>query len=120
MTASRPEEVTATIRAGMACVDAERILPCTNCGMTPIADDVALGKLKALTPARRRLRKSLSRRQIRVGQRFPRSTRVAVTSAQPGPWCDHLGAGSGTDTSPNPGGSLSHGNPFDAWSYPTA
>ena len=44
-----PEEVAATIKEAMQYVDKERILPCTNCGMTPIPYDVALGKLKALT-----------------------------------------------------------------------
>ena len=29
-------------------VDPERILPCTNCGMTPISYDIALAKLKSL------------------------------------------------------------------------
>jgi 5-methyltetrahydropteroyltriglutamate--homocysteine methyltransferase len=43
-----PEEVAATIRAAAEHVDLERILPCTNCGMAPIAYDVALGKLRAL------------------------------------------------------------------------
>ena len=44
-----PEEVAATIRSAMKHVDPERIRPCTNCGMTPIAYDVALGKLHSLT-----------------------------------------------------------------------
>lgn len=43
-----PEEVAATIREAMQYVDAERILPCTNCGMTPIPYDVALAKVQAL------------------------------------------------------------------------
>ncbi|MBM4197804.1 MAG: methionine synthase [Gammaproteobacteria bacterium] len=43
-----PEEVAATLRAAMAHVDSERVLPCTNCGMTPISYETALGKLKAL------------------------------------------------------------------------
>jgi len=43
-----PEEVLATIREAMKYVDAERILPCTNCGMTPIPYDTALAKIKAL------------------------------------------------------------------------
>jgi 5-methyltetrahydropteroyltriglutamate--homocysteine methyltransferase len=43
-----PEEVAATIRSAMRHVDAERLLPCTNCGMAPIPYDVALGKLRAL------------------------------------------------------------------------
>ncbi len=43
-----PEEVAATIRSAMDYVDAERILPCTNCGMTPIPYDIALAKLHSL------------------------------------------------------------------------
>jgi 5-methyltetrahydropteroyltriglutamate--homocysteine methyltransferase len=54
-----PEEVAATIRAAMKYVDAERILPCTNCGMAPIAYDVALGKLKALGAGAALVRRSL-------------------------------------------------------------
>jgi 5-methyltetrahydropteroyltriglutamate--homocysteine methyltransferase len=44
-----PEEVAATIRSAMEYVDPERILPCTNCGMTPIPYDIALGKLHSLS-----------------------------------------------------------------------
>jgi len=54
-----PEEVAATIRAAMAHVDTERILPCTNCGMAPIAYEVALGKLRALGAATALLRRAL-------------------------------------------------------------
>jgi 5-methyltetrahydropteroyltriglutamate--homocysteine methyltransferase len=54
-----PEEVAATLRAAMQYVDAERVLPCTNCGMTPIAYDVALAKLKALGAGAALVRKSL-------------------------------------------------------------
>lgn len=43
-----PEEVAATIRAALRFVPAERLLPCTNCGMAPMARDVAVGKLRAL------------------------------------------------------------------------
>jgi 5-methyltetrahydropteroyltriglutamate--homocysteine methyltransferase len=43
-----PEEVAATIKAAMEFVDPERILPCTNCGMTPIPYDIALAKVQAL------------------------------------------------------------------------
>ena len=42
------EEVAATIRAALAFVPAERLYPCTNCGMVPLARDVARGKLAAL------------------------------------------------------------------------
>ncbi len=42
------EEVAATLGAAAKHVELERMLPCTNCGMAPIAYDAALGKLKAL------------------------------------------------------------------------
>lgn len=54
-----PEEVAATLRAALEHVDAERVLPCTNCGMAPIAYDVALAKLKALGAGAALVRKSL-------------------------------------------------------------
>ncbi len=44
-----PEEVAETIRSAMRYVEPERIMPCTNCGMTPIPYDIALGKLRSLT-----------------------------------------------------------------------
>ena len=43
-----PEDVAATIRAALRYVPAERLYPCTNCGMVPLARDVARGKLRAL------------------------------------------------------------------------
>src|SRR5690606_911890 len=43
-----PEQVAEVIRAAMAYVDADRILPCTNCGMAPLPREVAIGKLRAL------------------------------------------------------------------------
>jgi 5-methyltetrahydropteroyltriglutamate--homocysteine methyltransferase len=43
-----PEQVASTIRAAMKFVPAEKLYPCTNCGMVPLARDVAVGKLKAL------------------------------------------------------------------------
>jgi 5-methyltetrahydropteroyltriglutamate--homocysteine methyltransferase len=43
-----PDEVAATIRNAMAWVPAERLYPCTNCGMVPLARDVARAKLEAL------------------------------------------------------------------------
>jgi 5-methyltetrahydropteroyltriglutamate--homocysteine methyltransferase len=42
------EKVAAVIRAATDYVEAERILPCTNCGMAPLPRDVAIGKLRAL------------------------------------------------------------------------
>jgi 5-methyltetrahydropteroyltriglutamate--homocysteine methyltransferase len=43
-----PEQVAATIRAAMKFVPPEKLYPCTNCGMVPLARDTALGKLGAL------------------------------------------------------------------------
>lgn len=43
-----PQEVAATLRKAMTVAPPERILPCTNCGMVPLARDVSQGKLKAL------------------------------------------------------------------------
>jgi 5-methyltetrahydropteroyltriglutamate--homocysteine methyltransferase len=43
-----PEEVAATIRSALRFVPAERLYPCTNCGMVPLSRDVARGKLRAL------------------------------------------------------------------------
>jgi 5-methyltetrahydropteroyltriglutamate--homocysteine methyltransferase len=43
-----PEEVAATIRAALALVPADRLYPCTNCGMVPLPREVARGKLAAL------------------------------------------------------------------------
>ncbi len=45
----RPEEVRDSILAAAEFVPAERILPCTNCGMAPLEREVARGKLRALT-----------------------------------------------------------------------
>jgi 5-methyltetrahydropteroyltriglutamate--homocysteine methyltransferase len=43
-----PEDVAATLRSAGRHVPAERLFPCTNCGMVPLARDVARGKLRAL------------------------------------------------------------------------
>lgn len=44
-----PEEVANTIRKALEFVDADKLYPCTNCGMAPLAGDLARGKLNALT-----------------------------------------------------------------------
>ena len=43
-----PEAVAGTIREAMTYVDAERIFPCTNCGMAPLSKALATLKLEAL------------------------------------------------------------------------
>ncbi len=45
----KPEEVAATIERALAFVPAERLFPCTNCGMAPMSRALAIGKLAALT-----------------------------------------------------------------------
>lgn len=47
-TVETPAEVAATLKSAMKYVDKERIMPCSNCGMAPIAYDIALAKLRAL------------------------------------------------------------------------
>jgi 5-methyltetrahydropteroyltriglutamate--homocysteine methyltransferase len=55
-----PEQVAANIRAALKHVSADRLFPCTNCGMAPLARDVALGKLKALAAGAALVRRELS------------------------------------------------------------
>lgn len=54
-----PEEVAATIRAALAVVDAEKLFPCTNCGMAPMSQAVAYGKLVALAAGAALVRQEL-------------------------------------------------------------
>ena len=60
-TVERPEQVAATIRAAMKFVPAEKLYPCTNCGMVPLPREIALGKLRALASGA-----ALVRREIGV------------------------------------------------------
>ncbi|MCG6228927.1 MULTISPECIES: methionine synthase [Vibrio] len=48
-TIETPEEVAATLRKALQFVDADKLYPCTNCGMAPLSRDVARGKLSALS-----------------------------------------------------------------------
>ena len=43
-----PQQGAATIGEALKHADAERIQPCTNCGMAPLSRAVAVGKLRAL------------------------------------------------------------------------
>ena len=51
-----PEQVAATIRAALRYVPAERLYPCTNCGMVPLPREVARAKLRALGAGARLVR----------------------------------------------------------------
>jgi len=54
-----PEQVAVTIRSALPFVPPERLYPCTNCGMVPLARDVARGKLRALAAGSALVRKEL-------------------------------------------------------------
>ncbi|WP_343685430.1 methionine synthase [Asticcacaulis sp.] len=43
-----PEEVADTLRKALQFVDADKLYPCTNCGMAPLSREVAMAKLRAL------------------------------------------------------------------------
>jgi 5-methyltetrahydropteroyltriglutamate--homocysteine methyltransferase len=54
-----PEEVADTIRQALAYVPAERLFPCTNCGMAPMSSKTAYAKLAALAAGAELMRKAL-------------------------------------------------------------
>src|SRR5712692_8249626 len=58
-----PEEVAAVIRRALAFVPPERLYPCTNCGMVPLAREIAQGKLRALTAGASIVRRELAERR---------------------------------------------------------
>jgi len=58
-TVEKPEQVAATIRSAMKFVPPEKLYPCTNCGMVPLAREVALDKLKALASGAALVRREL-------------------------------------------------------------
>lgn len=55
-----PEEVAGTLREALKYVDADKLYPCTNCGMAPLSRDVARGKLNALSAGAEIIRRELS------------------------------------------------------------
>jgi 5-methyltetrahydropteroyltriglutamate--homocysteine methyltransferase len=58
-TAETPEQVAATIRAALQHVTAERLFPCTNCGMAPMEAGLAWKKVEALAKGAAIVRKEL-------------------------------------------------------------
>jgi 5-methyltetrahydropteroyltriglutamate--homocysteine methyltransferase len=56
-----PEQVAAVIRQALRHVPAERLYPCTNCGMVPLPRAVARGKLRALGAGAALVRRELGR-----------------------------------------------------------
>jgi 5-methyltetrahydropteroyltriglutamate--homocysteine methyltransferase len=59
-TIETPEEVADTLRNALRFVDADKLVPSTNCGMAPLARNAALGKLSALTAGTDIVRKEIS------------------------------------------------------------
>jgi 5-methyltetrahydropteroyltriglutamate--homocysteine methyltransferase len=58
-TVESAQDVAKVLREALAYVDAENLLACTNCGMVPLARDVANGKLQALAAGTALLNKEL-------------------------------------------------------------
>ncbi|WP_380180510.1 methionine synthase [Kalamiella sp. sgz302252] len=58
-TIETPEEVAATLRKALQYVDADKLYPCTNCGMIPLPRHVANGKLAALSAGAEIVRREL-------------------------------------------------------------
>ena len=59
-TIETPEEVANTLRKALEYIDADKLYPCTNCGMAPLSREVARGKLFALSAGSEIVRKELS------------------------------------------------------------
>lgn len=55
-----PEEVADTLRDALRFVDADKLIPSTNCGMAPLPRQIAQGKLTALSNGARILRDELA------------------------------------------------------------
>ncbi|MBY6109962.1 methionine synthase [Halomonas sp. DP1Y21-3] len=60
-TIETPEEVASTLRQALEYVDADKLYPCTNCGMAPLSRQVARGKLNALSQGAAIVRRELTR-----------------------------------------------------------
>lgn len=59
-TIETPEEVAATLRKALKFVDADKLCPCTNCGMAPLSRRVARGKLNSLSAGAEIVRRELT------------------------------------------------------------
>jgi len=60
-TIETPEQVAATIRAAMKFVAPDRLYPCTNCGMVPLARETAAAKLASLAAGAAIVRRELGK-----------------------------------------------------------
>jgi len=59
-TIENPQEVADTLRKALQFIDADKLYPCTNCGMAPLSRRVARGKLSALGAGAEIVRRELS------------------------------------------------------------
>ncbi|HWI30757.1 MAG TPA: methionine synthase [Microbacterium sp.] len=59
-TIETPDDVADTLRRALTFVDADKLLPSTNCGMAPLTRNVALGKLSALSAGTDIIRKEIA------------------------------------------------------------
>ncbi|UHS58870.1 methionine synthase [Agrobacterium vaccinii] len=59
-TIETPEEVASTLRKAVKFVDADKLYPCTNCGMAPLPRHVATAKLRALGAGAEIIRRKLA------------------------------------------------------------
>ena len=59
-TIETPQEVANTLREALKYVDADKLYPCTNCGMAPLSREVARGKLNALSAGAEIIRQELA------------------------------------------------------------
>lgn len=59
-TVEKPEEVADILRKALRFVDADKLYPCTNCGMAPLSREVARGKLSALSAGAEIIRRELA------------------------------------------------------------
>jgi 5-methyltetrahydropteroyltriglutamate--homocysteine methyltransferase len=55
-----PEDVATTLRQALQFVDADKLYPCTNCGMAPLSRTIARAKLEALSAGAAIVRQELS------------------------------------------------------------
>jgi len=56
-----PEQVAVVLREALKYVDADKLYPCTNCGMAPLSQQVANGKLQALAAGAEIVRQEILR-----------------------------------------------------------
>ena len=59
-TVETPEEVANTLRKALQFVDADKLYPCTNCGMAPLSRAIARAKLSSLSAGAEIVRNELS------------------------------------------------------------